>query len=168
MARGNQGVCTALSCHCPHVHCLLHYTVSLFPYTVRQWVIFSLQWDSLLFCLFCIHSELQQIRKIFKLLQIFEVLLSSGKLEWLFSIKASAMLFSQERKVWWSKEPLVYSAYFAFFLIFWQSNIGGIRAFWLGTEHVFIKLKFWGCFYTITFFFNYRVRKPLLPHYSAL
>lgn len=64
MAWGNQGICTALSCHCPHVHCLLHYTVCLFPYTVSQWIIFSFQWVFLLFCLFCIYSKLELIKKI--------------------------------------------------------------------------------------------------------
>lgn len=56
------------------------------------------------------------------------------------------MLFSQ---VWGSPGAL---CIFWNFLIF-DSHIGGIRAFWLGTYwkvHVFTKLKFWGSFYIIT------------------
>lgn len=152
MVQGNQGTHTALSCHCPHVHCLLPKLVCLFPYTVGQQAILSFQQDFLSFCLFCIHSQLAQIRKVFNLLQIFEVLFSSEKLEGLFSIKANVMVFSQGSLMVWgaSGTPCI----FWNFLIFWQSCIGGTRAFWLGTyltECVFTKLKFCSSFYIITF-----------------
>lgn len=150
MAWGNQGTHTALSRHCPHVHCLLHYTACLFLYTVGQWVILSFQWDFLLFCLLCIPSELEQIRNVFKLLQIFEVLFweTGGIIQY-----KGQCLFSQESLVVWGAPGAL--CIFLNVLIFWQTHIGGINAFWLGTyltESVFTKLKFWGFFCTINFF----------------
>lgn len=104
----------------------------------------------LLFCLFCIHSELGQIKKkksnFFKPLKFSAP--AAGKLLGFSVSRPVSCHFSREAWKTWDLRNFWGSLQFLKFFYFLPKpeQIGSIRAFWLGkywTEHVFTKLKLW-------------------------
>lgn len=152
MTWGNQGIHTALSCHCPYVHCLLHNTVSL---SLHSWpvsnIYFSMWFSFVLFVLYSLwmranKKNFQTPPNLWSSLLFWEtggIIQYQGQCHAVFPGKFGL------RSPWCILHILNFQNFFS------QSNIGGIRASWLGTyliECVFTKLRFGGSFYTITFF----------------
>lgn len=103
----------------------------------------------LLFCLFCIHSELGQIKKFQTPSNLWSSLPPQLGNCWDFQCQGQCHAIFPGRpwksEIWGTSEaPCTFWIFFYFLPK--PEQIGGIRAFWLAkywTEHVFTKLKFW-------------------------